>query len=292
MKVLITGSSGMLGRALCDVFERDYQVFGLDLENRDKLKNFYLCDITELSQVKKAVLTAASDIIIHTAAYADVDGCEKNSAIAKAVNTRGAVNIAKISKEIGAALFFISTDYVFNGKKKTPYRESDKPSPLNIYGKSKLAAEEFIRRNLSAHFIIRTSWLYGAGGKNFVDTIINSAKANSELKVVDDQTGGPTYVTDLAGALKALVNKIKTAPKKYAGIYNITNSGKCSWYEFAKTILKIKNIEIRITPLKSFRLTRPAKRPENSLLNNSKFNRLTHKPMRRWKKALCAYLES
>ncbi|MEK6715083.1 MAG: dTDP-4-dehydrorhamnose reductase, partial [Candidatus Omnitrophota bacterium] len=280
------------GRALCDVFKRDYRVFGLDLENCNKLKNFCLCDITKFNQVKKTILAAAPDIVIHTAAYPDVDGCEKNREIAKVVNTQGAVNIAKVSQEIDAALFFISTDYVFDGKKESSYRESDRPSPLNAYGRQKLEAEEFIRRNLSKYFIIRTSWLYGKGGRNFVDTIINSANANSELKVVDDQIGGPTYVVDLAGALKALVNKIKTAPKKYAGIYNITNSGKCSWYEFAKTILKIKNIEIRITPLKSFRLTRPAKRPENSLLNNSKFNRLTHKPMRRWKKALCAYLES
>lgn len=291
-KVIVTGSSGMLGRALCDVLKRGYQVFGMDLENRNKLKNFRVCDITKYKQVKKAIQTIMPDIIIHTAAYTDVDGCEKNSGRAKTVNTQGAINIAKVSKDISAALFFISTDYVFDGKKKKSYSENDALSPLNIYGKSKLAAEEFIRHNLSEYFIVRTSWLYGSGGKNFVDTIRAAAQFKPLLEVVDDQIGGPTYVLDLAEAIKNLINKVKSLPKKYTGIYHITNSGNCSWYKFAREILRISSISTKVKPIKSSQLSRPAKRPKNSLLSNSRFNRLTHKPMRHWKKALAAYIKT
>ena len=291
-KAIITGSSGMLGRALCDVLSRYYQVFGMDLENRNKLKNFRVCDITKFEQIKKSILTILPDIIIHTAAYTDVDGCEKNKGKAEAVNTQGAINIAKVSKDIGAAIFFISTDYVFDGKKKKPYLESDISSPLSIYGKSKLAAEEFIRHNLSEYFIIRTSWLYGAGGKNFVDTIINESRKESILKVVNDQFGAPTFVADLARAIENLIKKTHKNHEKYSGIYHITNSGRCSWYEFAREIVKIKKLRNEVIPIESKELRRLAKRPANSLLNNTKYNQLTSKPMRHWKNALRAFLQS
>ncbi|MDP1853677.1 MAG: dTDP-4-dehydrorhamnose reductase [Candidatus Omnitrophota bacterium] len=290
-KILITGSSGMLGRALCDVLSRSYQVFGIDLENRNKLKNFLVCDITKFEQVKKAILVVLPNIIIHTAAYTDVDGCEVDKKKSEVVNKQGAINVAKICQDINATLFFISTDYIFNGKKKSSYRENDAPSPLNIYGRAKFEAEEFIRHNLSEYFIVRTSWLYGAKGKNFVDTIRATAQSNSPLKVIDDQTGSPTYVVDLSEAIKNLMDKINDCPKKYSGIYHITNSGKCSWYQFAKKITKINKLNAKIIPMKSSQLTRPAKRPKNSLLSNVKFNRLIHKPMRSWRKALGEYLK-
>lgn len=290
-KVIITGSSGMLGRVLCDKLAGEYQVFGLDLENRTGLKRFLKCDITRRKKVDEIFSGACPDAVIHTAAYTDVDGCEIDKKNSRAVNTQGAINIAKASRLSGAILFFISTDYVFDGKKKGPYRENDTPSPLNIYGREKFAAEEFIRKNLSGYFIIRTSWLYGAGGKNFVHTIKNVARSRPLLKVVDDQVGGPTYVSDLAEAIKNLIDKIKDCPKKYSGIYHITNSGKCSWHQFAKEIARIEKLKAKIIPIKSKDLARPAERPKNSLLSNFRFNQLTHKPMRHWKKALTDYLK-
>lgn len=290
-KVLVTGSSGMLGRALCDVLSRCYQVFGMDLENRINLCQFLKCDITRRQEVDRVFSGVYPDAVIHTAAYTDVDGCEINKEKADSVNRQGALNIATACRKSGAALFFISTDYVFDGKKKGPYRESDMPSPLNIYGRTKLEAEEFIRNSLPRYFIIRTSWLYGASGKNFVDTIRAAAQSKPLLKVVDDQIGGPTYVSDLAEAIKNLLNRVKASAAKYSGIYHITNSGKCSWYRLAGEIARLNNLTAKIVPIKSSQLCRPAQRPKNSLLNNSKFNRLVHKPMRHWKKALTAYLK-
>lgn len=289
-KIIVTGSSGMLGRILCKKLAKEYRVFGLDLENRIGLSQFLKCDITKQEEVDGVFSSIDHDIIIHTAAFADVDGCEIDKEKAKAVNTQGTINIAKIARESGAMLFFISTDYVFNGKKKGAWRENDLTCPLSIYGESKLSAEEFIRQNLEEYFIIRTSWLYGAGGKNFVDTIRVAAQSKPLLKVVDDQTGGPTYVVDLAEAIKNLIKKVKPCPKKYEGIYHITNSGSCSWYEFAKEIIRLSKLRAEIVPIKSSQLDRPAKRPLNSLLSNAKYNRFIRKPMRHWKKALGAYL--
>lgn len=292
-KILITGASGMLGRVLCNILAKDYEILGLDLKNRGKIKHFYKCDISKFQQVKKAILKITPDIVIHTAAYTDVDGCQKNVKKAYVVNAKGTINIAKVIRNSDAVLFFISTDYVFNGCKKTPYNEEDRPSPLNVYGKSKLDAERFIQANLRKYFIIRTSWLYGVGGKNFVDTIRSAAQSNPLLKVVDNQIGAPTFVVDLSDALRNLLREIAYYPERYySGIYHITNSGKCSWYQFAKEILRISGISAKVEPIKSSQLSRPAQRPKNSLLSNSKFNRLTHKPMRHWKEALCAYIKS
>lgn len=280
----------MLGRALCDKLAKEYLVFGLDLENRINLGWFLKCDITNRKEVKKVFSNTSPDIVIHTAAYTDVDGCEIDKEKSKVLNVQGTVNIAKACRISNAVLFFISTDYVFNGRKKNPYRESDTPFPLNVYGKAKLEAEEFIGHNLSKYFIIRSSWLYGTGGKNFVDTVRAAAQSKPLLEVVDDQIGAPTYVVDLAEAIKDLINMIKAYPAKYSGIYHITNSGRCSWYQFAKEIVKLSKLKVKIVPIKSSQLNRPAQRPKNSLLSNSKFNRLTHKPMRHWKKALSQYL--
>lgn len=291
-KVIVTGSSGMLGRVLCEKLAKEYRIFGLDLENRIGLSQFLYCDITKEEEVNKVFSGICPDIIIHAAAFADVDGCEINKERSQSVNTQGTINIVKAAGKFGGTLFFISTDYVFNGKKKGAWRENDLPSPLNVYGRSKLLAEKFIGRNSSDYFIIRTSWLYGAGGKNFVDTIRAAAQSRPLLEVVDDQIGGPTYVLDLAKAIKNLINRVKVCPKKYTGIYHVTNSGSCSWYDFAREILRISGIGTKVKPIKSSQLLRPAKRPKNSLLSNSRFNRLTHKPMRHWKKALMAYIKT
>lgn len=290
-KIIITGSSGMLGSVLCNSLNRDYQVFGIDLENRNRFNNFLKCDITKPHVVRKIFLNILPDIVIHTAAYTDVDGCEINKQKAKNINTQGSVNITKACRHFGCVLFFISTDYVFSGRKKGPYSEKDRPFPSNVYGRTKLDAERFIQKTSDKYFIIRTSWLYGTGGKNFVNTIIDISKEKSLLKVVDDQIGGPTYVIDLTKALKVLIKKVGSFPKKYSGIYNITNSGRCSWYELTKEIAKSNGLQVQIIPIRSRCLKRVAKRPKNSLLDNSKFNRLTHEPMRNWEEALREYIK-
>ena len=292
LKVLITGSSGMLGRAICCLLAKDYHVCGIDLENSIRLVNFFKCDITKHSLFRKITLKVRPDIIIHTAAYTDVDECEVNKKKAGDINIKASANIAMVCRDIDCTLIFISTDYVFNGRKKSPYLEKDKPSPLNVYGKTKFDAERFISNNLDRYILARTTWLYGNGGKNFVDTIVNNAKLMPLLRVVDNQRGSPTYVLDLAAALRILIKKVILYPGKYYGIYNITNSGSCSWYRFAKEIIKVNRLNSRVISSKIEYSKRPAKRPENSVLSNSKFNRLTGRPMRNWKEALCAYLQN
>jgi dTDP-4-dehydrorhamnose reductase len=289
-KILIIGSSGMLGSALCKILNGEHHIFGIDLKKPQKTTNFFKCDITKFKDTREIFLKVMPDIVIHTAAFTDVDGCEKNVKVAKRINIQGTINVVRAVNFSNSFLFFISTDYVFDGKKKRAYRENDRPRPLNTYGKTKLEAEQFIQNNLDNYFIIRTSWLYGKGGKNFVDTIIDVSRKKHLLEVVNDQIGSPTYVVDLAYALREIVKKPDSFFVRYAGIYHITNSEKCSWYEFAKEIIRLKRLKVKIVPIKSKDLDRPAKRPKNSTLDNSKFNRLINKPMRSWKKAIVEYL--
>ncbi|PIQ89382.1 MAG: dTDP-4-dehydrorhamnose reductase [Candidatus Omnitrophica bacterium CG11_big_fil_rev_8_21_14_0_20_42_13] len=289
-KVIVTGSSGMLGRALCGVLDKDYQVFGIDLENRSGFKKFVKCDITKRNEVRKVFSAHHPDVVVHAAAFTDVDACESRRKKAKLINTGGTINLARIAGKMGSIFVFLSTDYVFDGRKKRPYLESDKPRPLNFYGRTKLLAENFIRRNLDKYFIIRTTWLYGKGGKNFINTVIKLSRDRRMIKIVDDQKGAPTNVMDLAESIGRLLEKAVARPQQYKGIYNITNSGSCSWYSMAKEIVKKMNLGVKTEPIKSKELKRPAKRPLNSVLNNNKFKRLVKKPMRNWKDALSAYL--
>jgi dTDP-4-dehydrorhamnose reductase len=317
-KVLITGSKGMLGRALIRSLDGhdSVQAIGTDL-----LSEEHKLDITDANQVSGFIKGIMPDIIIHAAAYTDVDGCEQHPERAYAVNAEGTKNIAQAAKDVNAFMIHISTDYVFDGEKTSPYIETDKTSPINIYGESKLLAERAIKDTMDNYLIIRTSWLFGKGGKNFVDSIIQKVEAGEKLTVVDDQKGSPTYTTDLAIAICKLLDSSALRPQndntcnskgainpchsegvcrrqtteesKHATpkILHVTNSGSCTWYEFAKEILRIKNIEnIKIKPIKSDEISLPAKRPAMSVLDNAEYAKITGKALPPWQDALHRYV--
>jgi len=278
MKVLITGYKGMLGSDLVNILENENQ-HELILTDIEEL------DITNLEEVKKMFQDEKPEAVINVAAYTDVDGCETNRELAYNVNSFGPKNLAIASNEIGAKLLHISTDYVFPGNNTKPYTEEDKTGPQSYYGETKLQAEEFIEKNMKNYFIVRTAWLYGINGKNFVKTMLNLAKTNNEISVVNDQRGSPTFTIDLANAIVELV---KT--DKY-GIYHVTNSDECSWYEFAKDIFELANVEIEVKPVTTAEYPTPAKRPQYSALSHEKWNSSGFKPLRNFKKALKEYLE-
>jgi len=288
MKILITGISGMLGIDLYQTLREEYEVTGLD--RRDfpcsPSPSVNKIDITDLEAVKELFYWLTPHFVIHAAAYTDVDGCEKDADKAYKVNALGTRNIALACQKLDIPLLYISTDFVFRGDKETPYDEFDEPHPVNIYGKSKLAGENYLKSFLSRYFIVRSSWLYGQWGKNFVTTVLKLAREKSVLKVVDDQVGSPTYTKDLSQQIKRLV-----ATELY-GIYHITNSGRCSWYEFAQEILKLAGIKgVKVTPITSEELARPAPRPKFSVLENYCLRLSLGNGMREWKEALRDFLE-
>jgi len=280
-KVLITGSRGMLGSKLVDALSSGYEIKGIDIRD---------CDITNRQEIIKIINDYNPDIIIHTAAYTDVDGSELNRQRAFAVNAQGTENVAEAAKVIGAILFFISTDYVFDGKKDKPYAEQDRPHPVNIYGESKLEGEKIIQALLRKYFILRTSWLFGPGGKNFVTTILEMAREKKALRVVKDQLGSPTYTLDLAGAIKSLLDNCCWQEADNFGIYHITNSESCSWYEFAKKIILLKQLKTEILPISSSESKCPAVRPKMSILDNSKFITTFKLNLRPWPEAVRHFL--
>ncbi|MFH1624608.1 MAG: dTDP-4-dehydrorhamnose reductase [Pseudomonadota bacterium] len=274
-KILLLGASGMLGNDLIKVLGSTREVVG------KSSKNF---DITDREATREEILTTNPHIVINSAGFTHVDGCEAEVEKAFMVNGDGAKNVALACKEGKIKLLHISTDYVFDGKKEEPYLEDDRPSPLNVYGKSKLQGEQYITEIMEEFLIVRTEWLYGKSGHNFVDTILRLARVEEELKVVNDQIGSPTYTKDLAYAIDTLLEHDLT------GVYHVTNSGMCSWYEFATTILKLASIQnVKVEPVNSDTYTRPAKRPAFSALNCSKFEKETGYTMRTWDAALAEY---
>lgn len=253
-------------------------------------------DITDYSQTLQFLKDKRPDIVIHAAAYTKVDDCESHSETAYKVNEAGTKNIASGCKDINAKLICISTDYIFNGRKNTPYLENDMPEPLSVYGDSKLKGELAVQDILNDFIIVRTSWLFGKNGNNFIKAILkqvdkaqkdNSVAAGFSLRVVNDQTGSPTYTIDLSHAIEKLISC------NAKGIFNITNSGECSWYQFAKKILELAGIKgVEVVPIKTKELNRPAPRPAYSVLDCSKFKNTTNYQMRHWEDALKDYLHS
>jgi len=305
MKVLITGALGMLGRALADVFQGD-ELSGLVREESksDRIK-LYACDITEGARVRQVVDSLKPDVVIHGAAYTDVDGCERDRDKAFRVNFEGTKNLVDAVGGMKCFFIFISTDYVFDGSKKGAYTEEDSTRPLSVYGQSKLKAEEYIRscvtgdqkKKYAAHFLmVRTSWLYGKGGRNFVDTMIRLGDEKASLDIVSDQRGRPTYTVDLAKALKRVVLKYpwknKLGSDGTIDILHIANSGETTWADFAEEIFRLMGKKIQISRISSQELNRPAPRPANSVLNTSRYEKLTGDPLRSWKEALREYLKS
>ncbi len=291
VKILITGSSGMLGIALCKKLVDKHKIFGIDTrksaECRVHSTEFYKIDLTDKDLFMQRMEQINPDIIIHCAAYTDVDGCEKNTDMAYRLNVEATGNVAFAAKQFNCFLIYISTDFVFDGLKKTPYKEDDKPNPINVYGKTKLEGEGIVRSALNKYLIIRTSWLFGKGGGNFVDTIIEKAKTENELKVVNDQVGSPTYTANLAEAIADIISGGENKEQ----ILNITNSGSCSWYEFAEEIIALAGIKnVEIISITSKQLGRPARRPKMSILDNSVFNKIHGKTLPHWKDALSRYI--
>ena len=271
-KVLITGSKGMLASDIIKILDKKYDIVKAD---RDAL------DITDKDKVNSFVSSIKPDIIINCAAYTKVDDCETNRELALKVNSEGPKNLSHISKKIGCVLVHISTDYVFEGGKDY-YREDDKPNPINYYGYTKFLGEKNILDIYPQNsYVIRTQWLYGLKGNNFIYKMIELSKKNRSIEVVDDQIGSPTYALDLAKHIKSL---LEDKPK--SGIYHFINEWETSWYEFTKLIFDIKNIDTKVIPFKSERFKTLAKRPKKSILKNTKY-----KKMRDGKEALEEFLK-
>ncbi len=276
MRVLVTGAKGMLGAALLSCLENQHTAVGADFND---------FDICREAAVQNAFRDIRPEFVFHLAAYTDVDGCEANPQRANGVNAQGTCNVARACEEVGAVLAYISTDYVFDGRLGRPYREDDVPNPVSVYGHSKLAGERYVQSRLARHFIVRTSWLYGPHGKNFVATILRIAKDRGEIRVVDDQRGSPTYTGHLAQKLAQILNV------QAYGTYHATAAGNCSWFEFAQAILSMGGLEgVRTLPISTAECGRPARRPANSVLENRRLAETGVGPLPHWKEGLAHYL--
>lgn len=277
-QVIVFGGNGMLGCDLMRVLEdRGMSATGLDLPDTD---------ITRYEQARDAVRDHHAGLVINVAAFTNVDGCESQEEQAFAVNATGAGNIARACAEQGACMVHISTDYVFDGRKGSPYTESDPVNPLSAYGRGKAEGEELVRRHLpEGHLIVRTQALYGLHGHNFVEAILRKAAEVGQLRVVNDQRVSPTYTRDLA---EALGNPILHETK---GTLHVSNIGEATWFEFAKSILERSGMpDIPVDPITTAELALPAHRPACSVLSNERYISLTGRPLRSWEEALEDYL--
>ncbi|PFK21272.1 dTDP-4-dehydrorhamnose reductase [Bacillus cereus] len=252
MKVLVTGAKGQLGQDVVKLLKgQTCEVFGF---GREEL------NITDEKQVNEKVLSIQPDVIIHTAAYTQVDRAESDEEAAFKVNAEGTKYLAQAAEVVGAKFCYVSTDYVFDGTKNAPYKADDQTNPQTVYGKSKLVGEQYTQEYCSKYYIVRTSWVFGVYGNNFVKTMLRLAESKNEIGVVNDQVGSPTYTADLANFI---INLVKS--NKY-GIYHASNSGLCSWYDFAQEIFKLAQLDIKMKPLKSEEFIRAAVRPKYSVL--------------------------
>jgi dTDP-4-dehydrorhamnose reductase len=241
-------------------------------------------DITDSRAVARAIASRSPDVVIHAAAFTAVDDCEQKPELALQVNGGGTRNVALACGAIGARMLYISTDYVFDGQKDSPYVETDEPNPINVYGKSKLQGENHVRV-LQDSWIVRVSWLFGPLGKNFVRTILGRAREGQNLRVVDDQVGAPTYTVDASERVGQILER--GAP----GLYHVTNQGHCSWLEFAAEILAQAGLEgAPLSPISSLALGRPAARPKNSRLADTRLAASGMGPLPPWQDALRRYL--
>ncbi|WP_163882588.1 dTDP-4-dehydrorhamnose reductase [Paenibacillus favisporus] len=282
MRVLVTGASGQLGMDVVSLFEqRGYQVLGC---SRSEL------DITSIEQCQKMLGDYKPESVIHCAAYTAVDAAETDIDGAYKVNAVGTRNIAVAAEKVGAKLVYISTDYVFNGRSAVPYQEYDNTDPQSVYGKSKRAGEVLVQSLSSRYFIVRTSWVYGLHGNNFVKTMLRLGQEKPSLQVVNDQKGSPTYTVDLAHFLDELVQT-----EKY-GIYHASNSGDCTWFEFTQAIFEEASkigilIKSELEPCTTAQFPRPAPRPENSVMEHLSIRTNGLTDLRPWREGLIDFLK-
>ena len=276
MKILITGSNGMLGHDLQEVLKDKHDLI---------LTTSKTLDITDEQHTIDFICDANPDIVINSAAYTDVDGCEENQDLAYSVNGEGVRNLALACRDIDCPLVHISTDYVFDGSATEPIREDGEIGPISVYGKSKLEGEEAIQDILDKYFIIRTAWLYGINGRNFPKTMLELAENHPEITVVYDEVGTPTYTPDLAYGISQLIES------DFYGIYHLTNSGNCSWCEFARYIFEVAEMDVKVIPVTASEFARAAPRPSYSVLENKNWVKNGFEPLRSYKEAIKEYIE-
>jgi dTDP-4-dehydrorhamnose reductase len=279
-RILVIGAKGMLGRDLVKVLystlrtdkHLDWEILEWDIEE---------IDIREEKRTVTKIESFRPEIIINVAGYTNVDGCESNEEMAFAVNAEGMKHVALGALKCRAKVVYLSTDYIFDGKKKEPYLEDDSSNPLNVYGRSKWKGEQYVQELVEDALIIRTQWLYGRYGKNFVTSILGQAKEKKVLSVVNDQIGSPTYSVDLSEAISVLL--------KYdaRGVFHVANSDLCTWYTFGQAVLKLSGMErVKVIPISSKEFGRPAIRPPYSVLNCQKLRQVTGMTLRPWSEAL------
>lgn len=267
--VLVTGANGMLGQDLCPILEDNgYEVVETDVDT---------LDITDINSVKTVLESEKPDVVIHCAAYTNVDKAEEDLKTAELINVTGTENVADVCGKLGITLVYISTDYVFDGTKDEPYEPDDRTNPLNNYGMTKFEGEEAVRSLCDKYYVVRTSWLYGHHGKNFVETMLQLGKTQKELKVVDDQIGCPTWTVDLSNTIVELLES------EEFGTYHACGSGCTSWFGFAQEIFKMAELKVGLKPCTTSEFPRPAKRPEFSVMDNGGL-------LRDWRFALRDYL--
>lgn len=277
IKVLVTGANGQLGYDLAKSLKKRH----IDVVESTR-KDF---DITDKENTKEFVLRANPDVIIHCAAYTAVDQAEDEKELCYSVNVDGTRNVAEAAKEVNAKLVYVSTDYVFDGTGKDPYPENKNTNPVNYYGYTKEQGEKIVRELIDKYFIVRTSWLYGSNGTNFVKTMMRLTETRREISVVSDQVGAPTYTKDLANFITDLIQTDKF------GVYHGVNEGYCSWYEFAKAIFEKTKTQITTNPVETSGYPTKAKRPLNSRLSKDNTDKAGVERLAHWDEALSRFLE-
>jgi dTDP-4-dehydrorhamnose reductase len=285
-RILVIGAKGMLGRDLVEILRSssrvdqhlDCEILGWDIEE---------IDIQEEKNTITKIESLRPNIVINIAAYTNVDGCESHDEKAFAINAEGMRHVALGALRCRAKVVYLSTDYIFDGKKREPYLEDDPPHPLSVYGRSKLRGEQYVQEMVEDALIVRTQWLYGKYGNNFVASVLRQAREKKVLSIVNDQVGSPTYTIDLSRAISVLIQC------DARGIFHVVNSDLCTWFAFGQEILKLSGMEgVRIVPISSEELGRPATRPLYSVLNTEKLKRETGMTLRPWSEALKAYLQA
>ena len=279
MKVLVTGVNGQLGYDVVKELEkRGHKAIGVDRKEMD---------LTSTEQIKECIENVNPEAIIHCAAYTAVDKAEDEEELCRRVNAIATKEIAEYAKELDIPMIYISTDYVFDGTKDGEYTEDDIPNPINVYGKTKYEGEIYVQELLEKYYIVRISWVFGENGNNFIDTMLRLAKDRDEINVINDQVGSPTYTKDLA---PLLVDMIET--DKY-GVYHATNEGYCTWYEFAKEIFRIADVDIKVNSITTKEYPTKAVRPMNSKMSKVKLNDLSSlNSLRFWNSAISEYISN
>ncbi|WP_026725443.1 dTDP-4-dehydrorhamnose reductase [Flavobacterium sasangense] len=283
MVVLVTGANGQLGQSIQFIANKYPNI-------QFVYTDFQEMDITNIENCKAVFAKHQPHFCINTAAYTAVDKAESESDKAHLINAVGPENLAKVCKEFDTILVHISTDFIFDGTSKVPYLETDVPNPKSIYGQTKLDGELAIKRNWEKHFIVRTSWVYSQFANNFMKTMLRLASERDTLSVVNDQIGTPTNAVDLAEFLLKIITSCQTESHEVFGIYNFSNEGVCSWYDFAATIFHQKGIEIDLKPIPTDSYPTPAKRPAYSVLDKTKIKKVFGVEIKNWKESLTVSL--